>query len=97
MTRQIEQIYSSSISVEHRKQFAQFFTPIPIAEKMARWILNGKSDSLEILEPAFGLGVFSRVLLHENPNVIITGYDIDDVIIEKAKKYFSTKKGTNLH
>ncbi len=89
MTRQIEQIYSSSISVEHRKQFAQFFTPIPIAEKMARWILNGKSDSLEILEPAFGLGVFSRVLLHENPNVIITGYDIDDVIIEKAKKYFS--------
>ena len=96
MAQQIEQIYSSSISIEHRKQFAQFFTPIPIAEKMAMWILNNKLGSLNILEPAFGLGVFSRVLLQENPNVNITGYDIDEIIISRANDYFSKFDNVNI-
>ena len=28
----IENDYSKSISIEHRKKFAQFFTPFPIAD-----------------------------------------------------------------
>ena len=35
----IESDYSKSISIEHRKKFAQFFTPFPIADLMAKWIL----------------------------------------------------------
>ena len=31
----IENDYSKSISIEHRKKFAQFFTPFPIADLMA--------------------------------------------------------------
>ena len=41
MTRNsIENEYSKSISLEHRKKFAQFFTPFPIASLMAKWVLR---------------------------------------------------------
>ena len=53
----IESDYSKSISLEHRKKFAQFFTPFPIADLMAKWIL-GNENLKTVLEPAFGLGVF---------------------------------------
>jgi len=36
----IENNYSKSISIEHRKKFAQFFTPFPIADAMAKWLLG---------------------------------------------------------
>ena len=39
----IENDYSKSISLEHRKKFAQFFTPFPIAAAMVKWILANKN------------------------------------------------------
>ena len=39
----LENDYSKSVSIEHRKKFAQFFTPFPIADLMAKWILNNKN------------------------------------------------------
>lgn len=51
----IESEYVLKVSLEHRKKFAQFFTPQPIAGLMADWLL--KNESLKtVLEPAFGLG-----------------------------------------
>jgi adenine-specific DNA-methyltransferase len=43
----IEAEYSNSVSLEHRKKFAQFFTPYPIAELMVEWLLgNDNLDSV---------------------------------------------------
>jgi adenine-specific DNA-methyltransferase len=54
---------------------------------MVKWLLG--SDSLQtVLEPAFGLGVFSRHLLSHKPHINIRGYEIDDVIIGQGKRLF---------
>jgi adenine-specific DNA-methyltransferase len=67
-TNEIEHEYSKFTSIEHRKKFAQFFTPFPIADLMAKWLL-GNGDLKTVLEPAFGLGVFTRALLNYKENI----------------------------
>jgi len=58
----LEKEYKKQTSLSHRKKYAQFFTPKPIAKIMIDWILE--TPKLQtLLEPAFGLGVFSRLLL----------------------------------
>jgi adenine-specific DNA-methyltransferase len=92
----IENEYSKSISIDHRKKFAQFFTPFTIADVMAKWIL-GNSNLKTVLEPAFGLGVFSRALLSRNQNIEIKAFEIDKTIYEKAKENFENVENFNLH
>ena len=67
-----ERRYIERSSIEHRKSFAQFFTPYHIADVMAEWILQ-KSSIQTILEPAFGLGIFSRILKYKKPSLKIQG------------------------
>ena len=83
----IESDYSKSISLEHRKRFAQFFTPFSIANAMAKWILGNKQLKT-VLEPAFGLGVFSRAILSQNKEINIKGFEVDETIFGNAKEYF---------
>lgn len=91
----IENNYSKSISIEHRKKFAQFFTPFSIADIMAKWIL-GNEQLKTVLEPAFGLGVFSRAILNNKKEINIKGFDVDEVIFDNAKQYFGNIKNVNL-
>jgi adenine-specific DNA-methyltransferase len=84
----IEANYSKTVSLEHREKFAQFFTPYYIAELMAKWLL-GNEKLKKVLEPAFGLGVFSRVLLAKKNDIQIKGFEIDNVIFKWAKKEFA--------
>ncbi len=91
----IENDYSKSISIEHRRKFAQFFTPFPIADLMAKWIL-GNENIKTILEPAFGLGVFSRAILNHKENVEIKGFEVDTIIYENANQYFGDVENVNL-
>lgn len=91
---EIEQKYLESTSNNHRKKFAQFFTPVQIADLMANWIL-AQPNTKTILEPAFGLGVFSRVLLSKKNKLKIQGYELDPKIYSESKKYFD--KTTNLN
>ncbi len=91
----IENDYSKSISIEHRKKFAQFFTPFPIADLMAKWILGNK-ELKTVLEPAFGLGVFSRAILNYKEDIEIKGFEIDNTIFENAKQYFEDTTPINL-
>jgi adenine-specific DNA-methyltransferase len=91
----IEVEYSKQVALEHRKKFAQFFTPEPIAELMSKWLLGNKNLQT-VLEPAFGLGVFSRTLLAKKNDVQIKGFEIDNLIFEKAKKEFSGTEKLNL-
>lgn len=81
----IEKEYVSKVTLEHRKRFAQFFTPELIAEFMAKWVLGGEKARLNILEPAFGLGIFSKALYKLNKQINVVGYDIDKTILSFAK------------
>lgn len=92
----IENDYSKSVSIEHRKKFAQFFTPWPIADLMARWLL-GNSNLKNVLDPAFGLGVFSRALLSHKENLNIKGFEIDKKIFETAISIFEDDENVTLH
>ena len=91
----LENDYSKSISLNHRKRFAQFFTPFAIADLMAKWILGNK-DLKTVLEPAFGLGVFSRAILNYKDNIEIKGFEIDATIYEQAKQHFNDVENVNL-
>lgn len=87
-----EKEYSKIVDSEHRKKYAQFFTPEQIAMFMSKWILDGLEGNVNILEPAFGLGIFSRTLCQINPNCNITGYDIDETIFNYAVSNFKDVK-----
>ncbi len=78
----LEQKYIASTSLCHRKKYAQFFTPKKIAEFMCHWILQGKQKT-RVLEPAYGLGIFSRVLA-QNSTLSIDAYEIDKQIFASA-------------
>jgi adenine-specific DNA-methyltransferase len=92
----IENDYSKSISIAHRKKFAQFFTPFPIADLMAKWIL-GNEKLKTVLEPAFGLGVFSRAILSRKENIDIKGFEVDSTIYEKAISNFDDYENVSIH
>ena len=36
----IEQEYVASVPLSYRKKFAQFFTPLPLAELLTQWLLG---------------------------------------------------------
>lgn len=91
----IEREYSNFTSIEHRKKFAQFFTPFPIANLMAKWILGNKNIKT-VLEPAFGLGVFSRAILNYNEEIKIKGFEIDQNIFDKAKNIFEDNDNVSI-
>mgnify|MGYP000968216452 CR=1 FL=1 len=95
-TNQVEKDYSKSISLEHRKKFAQFFTPFRLASLMADWLL-GDQNLKTVLDPAFGLGIFSRALLSKNPELSIKGFDVDETIFAKAKEIFHDTPKVHLH
>lgn len=78
-----EKEYVGVVGLEHRKRFAQFFTPEVIADFMARWVLGGRKKA-DVLEPAFGLGAFSRSLFKQNPKVRVVGYEADATIYNYA-------------
>lgn len=78
-----EKEYAGVVGLEHRKRFAQFFTPEVIADFMARWVLGGRKKA-DVLEPAFGLGAFSRSLFKQNPKVRVVGYEADATIYNYA-------------
>ena len=91
----IESDYTKKVPVEHRKKFAQFFTPSSIADLMANWLL--KNENLQtVLEPAFGLGIFSRALLSMKQDLFIKGFDIDELVFSQAQVEFASCEKVSL-
>jgi len=93
---ELEKKYTNKTSLTHRKEFAQFFTPQPIANLMSDWLLGNKSLKT-VLEPAFGLGIFSRTLLSKHDKLKIKGFDIDETILNEARTYFESHKNVSLN
>lgn len=83
----LEEKYTQEVDINHRKKFAQFFTPLPIAEFMVNWIFKDNNVKT-LLEPAFGLGIFSRLALEKDKNIKIKGFDVDETIYRKASNNF---------
>lgn len=79
-----EREYTKLVGFEHRKKYAQFFTPVQIADFMASWVLGNHNTCVDILEPAFGLGVFTKALHKISSNFRVEGYDIDKTIYSYA-------------
>lgn len=90
----LEKTYSQKVGLSHRKKYAQFFTPEEVAEVMIDWILKHKTLK-KVLEPAFGLGVFSRLLLEKKSDIQIKGFDVDPLIFEEANDAF--RDFSNVH
>ncbi len=88
-----EREYCQTVSIEYRKQFAQFFTPYPIAQFMANWIL-GNPNCEKVLDPAFGLGIFARALFESKPSIQVKGFDIDKKLIDRAKTLMDSQNIT---
>ncbi|MBP1618701.1 MAG: modification methylase [Bacteroidetes bacterium] len=95
-TNEPEREYSQIVTLEHRKKFAQFFTPFPIAQFMAKWITANKKLQT-VLDPAFGLGVFARAIRQTNKECSIKGFDIDGYILMQAANIFDNEKNTSIH
>ena len=87
-----EKGYSKIVDSAHRKKYAQFFTPEQITTFMSEWVSDGLKEDATVLEPAFGLGIFSRSLCQANTNINITGYDIDETIFNYAVSNFKNAK-----
>lgn len=90
-----EQQYTQTTNLSHRKKFAQFFTPEPIANYMARWAV-GRATESTVLEPAFGLGIFSRSVRKLSPECHIVAYDIDPYIYKVATENIKDSKHITL-
>ena len=87
-----EKEYIQNVSLDHRRKYAQFFTPEQISDFMASWVLNGIQGEVDILEPAFGLGIFSRSMYKVNPQIRVVGYDIDKTIYDYARSNFANSE-----
>lgn len=85
-----EEKYISETDNDHRKKYAQFFTPEEVADFMCSWVIKDAIEDSDksLLEPAFGLGIFTRKLRREMPNLRIKAYDIDCTIFQRAKRLF---------
>lgn len=96
--QKLEYQYIEWISLTHRKKFAQFFTPYSIAKKMVQWVLAGKKrKDFHLLEPAFGLGIFSRIACETNSGISIKGFEVDKLIFTEASKYFDEIGGIDIY
>lgn len=77
--------YAEYAGIEHRKRFAQFFTPPQIARFMTGWTLSGSSRP-SVYDPAFGLGAF----LENAPMACeFSGTDADGLVLD----FYRTRRG----
>jgi len=65
-SNEVENEYSLIVDESHQKSLGQYFTPFEIATFMADWILGNHKSNLHILDPAAGLGIFTRAIIYRN-------------------------------
>jgi len=79
-----ERSYCQTVSLNHRKQYGQFFTPPPVAELMGCWL--EETNPRSILDPAVGTGVLLREVLRRFPTGKATAVDVDPCVLEAARQ-----------
>ncbi|TAE29280.1 MAG: SAM-dependent DNA methyltransferase [Candidatus Kapaibacterium sp.] len=85
--RHAEQEYCAKTSSEHRKKYAQFFTPLSIATCMTDWLISSKQGTTMLLDPAFGLGhLLASMDADRLANIEIVGYELDTHAFSEASR-----------
>ncbi len=80
---QPERSYRDLVPIAHRKKFAQFFTPEPVAQLMIDWVLQ--VNPVTILDPSVGPGVFLRLIGQHGHATKLLGIDLDPVALAAAR------------
>lgn len=80
---QPEKSYRELVPIAHRKRFAQFFTPEPVAQLMIDWVFQ--VHPVTILDPSVGPGVFLRLIGREHHATKLLGIDVDPVVLAAAR------------
>lgn len=84
-------------NVDLRKQRGAFFTPLPIADYLARWALAGPGDDRLILDPISGEGVFLlAAATRSGGKVRLFGVDLHDDSLREADRRLS-EAGSTVH
>lgn len=71
-------IYAKQVSVKHKKENGQFFTPSPVAKLMASFC-NFNKSSVRILDPGCGTAILSCALIE---NIVERNTEIKSVTLE---------------
>jgi adenine-specific DNA-methyltransferase len=84
--------YTQQVSIKHKKDNGQFFTPIPIAQLMASYCSLNK-NSIKILDPGCGTAVLTCTLIEHLVDTRSKIDSIDLVLYETDPEliYFSQK------
>lgn len=75
-----EQRFCESIGTDHRRRFAQFFTPPPVAQLMVEML--DPQPGARLLDPACGPGVLIEQVALKQPDARITAIDIDATALD---------------
>lgn len=83
----LENEYSKTVDLGHRRTFGQFFTPFEIAKFMSKWVLDSEKQEMEVLDPAAGFGVFPRAMtsFNKRKKIHFDLWEIDGNIAKKLK------------
>jgi adenine-specific DNA-methyltransferase len=78
------ELYEQLIPSAERRKLGQFFTPIPIADLMSRYIIKNVSEGV-LVDPAMGTGRFVIRSLHQDSSIIeklkIVSIDINPLML----------------
>jgi len=64
------QQYCEQAAMGARREFGQFFTPLPVARFMARLAVEGVGDDVRILDPGIGTGVLAAAVCEALPSTV---------------------------
>lgn len=77
--------YNREVALEHRRRFAQVFTPPKLADLMADWAM-GRSPR-HLLDPALGTGVLTAACLNIDSELDVTAFEIDERVLNFARDF----------
>lgn len=86
---------------EYKKEYGQFFTSRPVAEFMAKWVLEKQPES--ILDPAVGEGMFLWSIIRLFPSksdteeLSVTAYEIDSNMAERFQNNLKSRISLGQH
>lgn len=101
--------YTQQVTIKHKKEFGQFFTPTPIARLMASFS-DLSRKKIKILDPGCGTAVLTCALIehlketqNEINNIDLVAYETDQELTQFAQKVLDYlkdwlfKKGINFN
>ena len=89
----LQEQYLTQVGSEHRKKYAQYFTPRPIADFMRNWVLAGNARP-ELFDPAFGLGAFFE---NAPKDLLVQGMEIDSQVLDFYLSHTGKNKTAIIH